>query len=469
MLKTTAQQLLERTFSGDLGTPLTSSAVVDQATATLPNLITVPRGQVFLMTSIQLQADPGKYNLGSNYNPSPALSSYGYVLTNEAGSGIWAFGFLSALRQISDYHSGITPTALSAPPGNVVVWRPKYAIPVPGGFRLEASTSLGDFGNHSMVHGILVDQATAATLGYNLNAVAASSRHHITTSRGTSSATTIITGRTGKSIRLLDVHVRLQPIANSTNTLTIQQVDGQKIFQWTNSNVVDLVEQVFSPDELFLKPGQGLQIQTTVADTCSFTVSYEFVDQEEVPKNVFFACLQPNKPTPTETAWAGAGRKKSTQFTLYYPRTGTTGTTPGVGKQHLVRGIQMSAQKGNGRFANSLQTVEMTLFAISQGASAGNIGFSLGAETQSNAQVSPTLFAGHHDQCVTLVADSLCVPCKPNDGALWFDSGNLNATGLLGSALTDPTTTDADITAWSATVWGRTIDTRYRQNSNRGG
>lgn len=471
MLSITAEQLRDRTIAGDLGQPVVSSAVIGQDTATLPNIITVPRGQVLLITSIQLQADPGKHNLSSNYQPSPGLASYGLQLTNESGVGIWAIGFLSQLRQISDYHTGITPTAISAPPGNVVTWHPKYAIPVPGGFTVEASTTLGDFGNHAAVHGILVDDGTARTLGYNVNPALASSRHHVITSRGTAGASTIAAGRTGKCIRILDIHMRLQPIANATNTLTIQQTDGRKIFEWTNSNVVDIVEQVFSPDDIYLKSGQGLDINITTANTCSFTVAYEFVDESEVPRNVFWGCVQPTKPTPTTTAVPtgfGNARRVSTSIPVYYPRRDATAATPGTGSQHLVRGCVISAQKGAGTFANNLQTTEMTLFAVSHGAAAGVIGIAAFAQTQTNVQITPTLFAGQHDQCVHAVHDKMNVPCKPNDGGLWFDTLGLDADGLLGSGLGDVARPDADITAWSVTVWGRTIDTRFRTSTNRG-
>ena len=44
--------------------------------------------------------------------------------------------------------------AQSAEPGNVEVWHPKYAIPVPGGFTVDLQATQGDFGNHGAVHGV---------------------------------------------------------------------------------------------------------------------------------------------------------------------------------------------------------------------------------------------------------------------------------------------------------------------------
>ena len=472
MLTVTSRQLLDRAVAGDLGQPVVSSPHKDQTVVgALSSVISVPRGQTLLITSVQLQADQGHHNLSTAYQPSPTLQATGFSITNEAGSEVWATVFQSFLRRISNYHTGITPTAISAAPGNTIVWHPKYAIPVPGGFSAKIGVSLGDFGNHGALHGLMVDETTADSLGYNVNAVAATSRHGIVGSRGTASATTIITGRAGKSIRFLDVHMRLQPGSNGTNTLVLQQVDGQKVFQWTNSNAVDNLQEVFSPDEIYLKPGQGLQIQVTTANTCSVNIQYEFVDEAEVPENAWFACVQPAKPTPTTTAvptGLGNARRTSQIVTVYYPRSGATATVPGVGSQFLVRGVQASVQKGNGTFANSLQTAEMTMFCVSQGAAAGQIGFSLLALAQTNGQITPTLFAGHHDQCISFVDDALNVPCKPNDGSLWIDSINFDADGLTASALGDTTKADADITAWSFSLWGRSIATTFKQSTNRG-
>jgi hypothetical protein len=470
MLTITAEDLRRRSVDGDLGMPIICSAVVDQATATLPNVITVPRGQVFLMTHMHLQAEPQTYGLTTPTAwLSPSLSSYGFQISNEAGTGIWAIGFASFIRQPNDYAGSATPTALSAPHGNVVTWKPKYAIPIPGGFRIEASTTVGDFGNRAIVHGFLVDEGTARTLGYNIGTTLAGSRHHITTTRGNSSATTIITGRPGKCIRLLDMHIRLQPIANGTNVLQLNQVDGKVLFRFRNSNFVDMVEHAFAPDEIFLAPGQGLQNVITTADTCSITLQYEFVDQDEVPKNCWWSFLDPVRPTPATTGSAlASGRQSSTAFTLFYPRNETTKTTPGVGNQHLVRGVQIGVQKGNGRFTNSVVVAESTSFCVSHGAAAGVIGATGITTGQTNAQITPTFIAGHHDQNVAFVDDAMNVPCKPDDGQLWFDSLNLSNNNAVLSVLTTPTAVDADIAGWSATIWGRTIDKKWRASTNRG-
>lgn len=478
MLTITAEDLRRRAIDGDLGQPIICSAVVEQATGIFPDLITVPPGQVFLMTHMHVQADPQTTGLTTPTQIpwlSPSPTSYGFQLSNPAGSAIWTIGFASFLRQASDYHASATPTALSAPHGNIVTWKPKYAIPVPGTFKVEASSTVFDFGNRAAVHGFLVSEDTARSLGYNLNTTAANSRHHITSVRGATSATTFITGRPGKCVRILDIHVRLQPIANGTNVLTIQQVDGTRIFQFRNSNVVDMVEHSFAPEDFYLAPGQGMQHLITVADTASFTIQYEFVDQEEVPKNCFWSFLDPVRPTPTTTQGTGfpgaVTRLSSTAFTLFYPRTGTTKTTPGVGNQHLVRGVQLGVQKGNGRFTNSLVVAEPTMFCVSHGAAAGAVqATGLGAAAgQTNAQLTPSFYAGHHDQNVAFVDDAMCAPCKADDGQIWWDSLQLNNNGTpLSVLLVTPTATDADITGWSCTIWGRTIDKKWIPSRNRG-
>lgn len=475
MLKTTARQIRDKCIAGDLGQPIVCSAAIEQAISALPRtMFTVPRGQVLLITSVQTQTSANKRGLTLTPTNSPGPSFYGVQMTNEGGTPQWTFGFMSFIRNASVFDAA-TPSAQSAEPGNVEVWHPKYAIPVPGGFTVDLQATQGDFGNHGAVHGVLIDEGAALSMGYNVNADATKSRHGVVVSRGDSnggSGEVVLAGRPGKHIRILDIHARVQPATNTINTVTLRQdTGGQTFYGISNSNVVDSVEQKFSPDEMFLGVGEGIKLFSTVDNQCSIVIHYEFVDPDDVPSNAFWGYLAPAKPTPSATAVVIgiANQRSSSQvFTLYYPRLGTTKTSPGMGNQHLLRGVAISVQKDAGAYESGVQNVEQTLFAISHGAAASQIQITP-YTTQGNVQVTPTLFAGLPYQNVNFVDDGLNVACKPNDGSIWFQSIGLGNNGAaLGIAVTAVASGTADILAWHSTIWGRTIGATFRNLPNRG-
>lgn len=475
MLKTTAQQIYEKCVAGDLGQPIVCSAAIDQgSSAQVRTMFRVPRGQVLLITSVHTQATTNKHGISTTPTNSPGSGFYAIQLTDEAGVAQWVFGFQAFIRNASVFNAS-TPNAESAEPGNVEVWHPGYAIPVPGGFTIDLQATIGDFGNHGAVHGVLVDEGAAKSMGYNVNPVATKSRHGIAVSRGDGtggSGESLVAGRPGKHIRILDLHVRVQPATNTINTVELRQSSGGEVFYGiSNANVVDSREQVITPADFFLGEGEGIDVLSTVDDQCSVTVQYEYVDPEDVPANAFWGYLEPTRPTPNATALPVLtdARRAEQVVTLYYPKTGAAGTTPGKGHQHLVRGVALSVQKAAGAYENNVQVVEQTLFSLSHGAAASSLALSAIGLSQANVQIIPTLFAGLHSQNVGLVDDRMNVACKPDDGALWWQSIGLGNDGTATAAATSPVAAaDADILAWHVTVWGRTIASTFRNLPNRG-
>lgn len=472
MLKTTARQIRDKSIAGDLGQPIVcSAAIVQDYSASLRTMFEVPRGQVLLITSVQTQATGNKRGVSTTPTNSPGATFYGIQITDEDGAAQGTFGFMGFIRNASVFDAG-TPTAQSAEPGNVEVWHPKYAIPVPGGSSVDLQSTIGDFGNHGAIHGVLVDEGAALSMGYNVNPVLTKSRHGIAVTRGDSnggSGEVVLAGRPGKHIRILDIHARVQPITNTINTVTLRQTTGgQTFFGISNSNVVDSLEQKFSPDELFLGEGEGISIFSTVDNQCSIVIHYEFVDPEDVPANVFWGYLSPTKPGTGATAGT-LGRHAEQAFTLYYPKTGSTKTSPGKGHQHMVRGVTINVQKDAGDYQSGVQNTEQTLFAISHGASASSLGLTAAGLTQANVQITPTLFAGLPYQNVSFVDDGLNVACKPDDGQIWFQSAGFGNNGqALGFVFQAVATASCDIVAWHSTIWGRTISSTFRNLPNRG-
>lgn len=452
------QRLLTQLADMDtIGEATAFGVVLDQNVGAGERVILVPDGQCLLITHIVLQADL-KGGVAGDYEASPNYQSYGVGIYDTAGSVDSTLGFLAFNRWLSVFGGSLN--SLSAPPGNVVVWRPNYPLMLPSGWSLR-NLAGGGFGNQFAVYGKLVSTEGAKTLGYNpSNTTTDANRTYFFNSLTvTGTPTTAITGRTGKCLRILDVKVRLQPDAGgSTNKLRLNQVDGRTIFAWTNNNPVDMLDLEFSP-EIILKSGQGLQVSATRANSASVTLAYEFIDESEVPSDHWWGYVEPDLPTPAVSKVAEFAPSISTVLTCYYPGLDSTKTSPTKGFQHIVRGYTISAQK------DTTSTPDQTMLCISTGAAAGQVELADLSVNQSNVQLSPTFTVISHDQCVYMAIDGLNIPCKRDDGSIWIDTIGL---GSFVNALTTPVSTDADMDEWSVTVWGKTIPSRFGSPSNRG-
>jgi hypothetical protein len=454
----------------EVGRMMHWGAVLDQQTGPT-NAFTVPVGQTFLMTHVHVQADTLLAGIADAFQASPAPTVYGVNLNDAAGSGQSVISFLAFRRWQGLFEVQNSPNWRNAPPSNVIEWKLKYPIPVPSGWTVQSVTG-GEWGNQVAVYGYLVSEDGARTAGYKVSTSTtdANRRHGVASAITTASSATMIGGRTGQCIRILDMCVRIQPETNTTNKVRLHQVDGRTIFAFTNNNPSDLLERKFSPDGVFLKSGQGLQLIGTIAGGASVTVSYEYVDEADVPADVFWGYVEPSLPTPSGPTVGTSDfvAAISTSVTLYYPgmdrasRTNIEKTAPGVGYQHVVRGWAVSAQK------DTTTAPDQTLLAISTGATGGQVEVGVLGTAQSNVQLSPVYTFGGHDQCLLAVMDDLALACPKDTGSIWIDTIAANAgTGLLSVAGT-PDSTDADIDEWGVTVWGRTLPTRFTDPTNRG-
>lgn len=481
-LSLTSAQLLDAVIRGDLGEPVTRAAVREQTTASTSKLFQVPLGKVALVTGLTLQVGDTKSGIVGAYQPSPVPSA---VQVNIGSYG--APGFLSYRRPETHFMGTSTPTARSAPPGNIVMWHPKHPIPMPALATVVESQTLGDFGNHSCLDMVLVEATHAASMRIDINADPTKSRHQCTSQLVTSSPAALLTGRKGQHIQMKDIFIRLQPAVIGANELRIYQRGNSAnngdnvevdIWRFENNNLVDAIDIVFSPDDIFLRNGADLFVSTTIGNSATVAISAHYEDPNDCDSNVFWSCIQPIKPGTTNGTAVPTGfgnaRKVGVAFTPYYPKTNVSGpVTPGKGHQFLVHGVACSVQKGGGRFwsGGATKVTDQTLFTISQGSASGDVQITP-YTTQPNAQLIPVLYATEHDQNVTMVDDRKNCACKPDDGQLWFNSFNLantgNKSGSAGiggdtnGALGSVTTTDADISAWSFSVWGRRISTRFR-------
>lgn len=475
MLTTTAQQLhasnLGETQSGqqtDYDATVSTADVGNNA----QTIRVIPRGQVFLITQIVVQADQTTGGFFTAWTPNNIAFEQAGVSFNDASvTRQGAALFMAARRQQADFDSGNTPSWRNAPPGNVIKWTPKYAIPVPSGWRVMVDAA-GEFASRASVYGMMVDEDSARTLGYSVSTTAtdADRRYGMVNSSGTASATTIIAGRTGQSIRILDMHIRMQTATFATNTLTLQQVDGRKVLEMSASSMADVQEHAFSPG-IFLKSGQGLQIQTTAANTVSVNISYEFVDEDEVPGNHWWACVNPAYPSPGTNVVQNplnppgsniAVGRESTAITVYYPRRDVTATVALGRDQHVLSGYAVSILK------DSTTNPVQTLLTISAGTADGNIRLDSRSSTalQTNYQLSNVYGASGHDQSVVSVIDQIRVPAGPANG-LYVDTMSLGPHTSFGLAAT-PADATANVEHWAVTVWGYTDGDINSFPQNRG-
>lgn len=474
MLKTTSQQLIDSLGyeAGNVGQPLAIGATVDQTIATGTALMySVPVGQVLLITHIIMQID-SLAQIGTRITSPQSSETLGNIqLADTDGTSRGNLTFRGFSRYRTPFTGGGgTPDWRAAQPGDVITWKLKYPIPVPAGWSVRQNQSAITWGNSSCVHGVLVSEVSARTMGYpvsNTGSPVTDRRFGITSSDGSVAGQTLIAARTGQSIRILDVHVRMQPETSSANTLTLSQGDGTKIFKCVNDNPAEFLEMSFSPG-WYLKAGESLDLISDQESGSSVNITYEFVDEDDVPGDVWFAVVEPNVPSPGVTKYGNLGGAIlgqvtgiSTEATCYYPRRGTTATSPTQGFQHMLNGYCLSIQK-NSTTANAADDTEQTRIAISTGSSAGLIELEALLMTQPNLQLTTTFSASSAEQCTWAVVDGVNLPGNKDDGSLWVDTIGFN------SLTATPVDTANDIRDWAVCMWGRTISAKFTDLTNKG-
>lgn len=445
----------------------TAYGVVLQQSKAAPShrTIAVPEGQVFLIDTVVVQADTTPAGIDAAFDASPILTSYGVTLNDASGTAQSSIQFLCFRRWQQTFVPENSPNWRNAPPGNAVVWKPKYPIPVPANWSVNCGIG-GEWSNQVAVYGRMISTDGARTAGYSVSSSAtdADRSYGIITFSPIAGQTTHISARAGKSIRILDVNVRMQPeTGGATNKITLSQTDGRTIFSWTNNNPSDLLDVSFSPD-IFLAENVGLRSIGTIAATASVIISYEYVDIGDVPGNHWWGYVEPDLPTPTLTKIGTFSNAPSisTVLTCFYPRRATTKTSSTQGFQHLIKGYTFNIQK------DTATAPDQTVCCISTGSAAGTVAFGTIGTAQTNVQISPTFTSVAHDQCVYGAVDSVLIPCAKDNGSIYVDTlATGAATGFL-SAATTPTSTIANIDEWSFTIWGSTIPTKFTNPSNRG-
>jgi len=455
----------------EVGEPTVVALGSDAATATM---ITVPPGQCFLIQRLvgQNLVDSLTTRDSSPVLVTPAISGSlggydGIGFYDVAGTLQSAALFRPFVRDNTVF-IGISPNFRNALPQSAVNWKFKWPICVPAGWTVKSTGASGVGGNWA-AYGQLVSDSTARQLGYSVSPSATDANRMSGVDSIITFSTTqiIVPARTDYSIQILDIHMRVQPVAAviTDGKMTVEQGDGRPIFVVANDIPGELREVYLSPG-LYLKPGQSLNAKSSTALIGEVVVSWRYVPTNEVPSDHWWACVEPGLPTPaTESVGlAEIGRRQQEQVVCFYPRLDTTKTTATTGFQHILRGYLVSIQKEPwADSASGLDTTDVFIVQITASNFGAVTGFStLHSIVNTGNPLAPAISANHHDQCVLIGVDDIMMPGLKDTGSLWIVS---TAFGLL--TLSTPQS-NADVDEFWVTLWGNTIPTKYGDPANRG-
>lgn len=342
---------------------------------------------------------------------------------------------------------------LVAPPDIPVDWQPRHPIMVPSELitnSTQASSSSGGLTGY----GYIVDEQTAQSMGFDPVAGPHGTAQRLVMDGQaiTNGVQDLVVAKTGQSICILDLYVRLQPKSVAgTATITLKDGDGNVLFKFRNDNRANCKEWKFSP-EFYLPASKKLTVTGDAQSSGrgSVAIIAKYVDASDVPPNFFYSYSTPTHASPSATTVATVGKRATTTFTLTYPRTGNTATTPGQGKRHHVEGILFSANKDN------TLTSDLAIAWVSTGTSTSStvgLGGALSV-TAANKALMPPQALGFPMQTVSFLVDQVNIPCVANTGLILFETFAIAGTGIG-----TPAATDTDVADWGVTVWGRTLPT----------
>lgn len=485
MLQTTSAQLLDSIKRNDGGgyEVVRVGAGLETITPSVPTY-SVPRGQVLLITQIVTQPEANIFGGLVSFTTSPTgVLNQGFEIRDKANTvqstaSFWSFRRNPAARAPD------TPAAVDgrvSAPANIAKWAPKYPLVVPSEWDihlLDGIDGKADFNSGAAAYGILVDEDSARTLGFDVNTSATDSerRYGVETFTGSGS----IAARSGKSIRILDVNVRMQPEGdeNGTGAIALIQAAGSRtLHKFANQNHSEEWEAAFSPaDCWYLGENSALTVTFTGTNVGSITISYEYVDKDEVPAGVFWGSVAATKPgvDASPVGLTNAQRRANSEITLFYPAiynldtsaaaSAYTATSPTTGNQHMLYGYLLTAQK------DSTAAAEQTLFTLTTGTTGGTVkcGSAFVGTTQDEYQLAPVIHCASQRQAVNCCVDNLMVPCKPDDGSIWACALGFGPSTALG-LLSTPAVADHNLDEFQFSVWGRTVAKRYTEPTNQEG
>lgn len=453
--------------------------------ATTPTIVAPPAGQVAIITKVVGTAYPNK-ETSPGFGDANELYS-GMIVYDENGD-LTAEGaeWLGYWRNDLLFEGAQTPSWRSAVPCAPVVWEPEQPLIIPPMHTLRANMSGNMAGGCFACYGYIVDQDSARHLGFDTNTqdfTYDTNKKNRSGFRGVGLTTgspyiNLITAQTGYTIQVIDINVRIQSTVHAPTKRTVlfqgttiidQTTASNVIMKFTANNPSDPLEWTFSPG-IYLDANQGLWYSRAADDLLSengvgstINVTYRYVKNSDVPKDHFWSFMAPTLAGST-AATAGTSSlyaTASTVATVRYPgiagdpvlaaaSVASTATAPGVGKQFVVEGYCISAQK------DLTVLADQSFMAITTGTASGNIGIASSGLTTTNKLISPIIALSSHDQSFALAVDGINIPCIKDTGRIQVDMTTVSASGSA-----TPAASDADLDELAVLVWGRTSQARF--------
>lgn len=384
-----------------------------------------PAGQVAIIHKI-LVVSHGNTSTSPTASPGSAHLAYSFLRMTRSASNIdlffHAFDKLPTLGTADEQAQPTLPT----------VWEPRMPLVVPPLWTLSGVTA-GEAGTCPGVVGVYMSDHEARQLGYDCqDAVAQTGRNWIAASSNNlaSSDVTLAAARTGYSIQITDVFMRLMPQTTSA-TITLKDSAGAVIFVYKHDNRTSPGQVVLKPN-IYLADDVGLvtAASTNAINNGSIIVLGRYVRNQEKPRDRWWAYVEPTIPSPGAPA-DGLGNKANT----------TLKAAPGVGREHVVEGYYINASRDSTSPDDQVLTNAITA-AITVGTPAT---FGAAGNTITNKALSPAILLGSQGYETDIVLDEVALRCPPNAQINW------EARAIL-----SPTGTNSHIDGWSVLIWGRT-------------
>lgn len=447
------------------------------STASTPTVVATQAGEVAIITKIVCTGYPNK-ETSPGFNDDDEETNGLFLYDENSDLTLEGLSFLRFRRNDLLFEGAQTPSWRSAVPCKPIVWEPEQPLVIPPKHTLRSSMNSNMAGGCFACYGYVVDQDTARSLGFSTNTQDLSYSNKLNRQgfRGAIIASVdvskayweLIPAITGYAIQIIDVHVRMQPIAHAPTNIIYAYygaagnfLDQNYIMQFVNNNPGDMAEWSFSPG-IYLPADKSFffgRFNPSLSDSAasgSVNVTYRYVPSSEVPQDQWWSYIQPSLPTPS-TGSIGTNdlfTAISTDVVPFYPGKSSQPSTsnPGNGKQHIVEGFCFSAQKDTTVASSQLY------WALTTGTSTtGTIGVASSGLTTTNYLISPIIALSSHDQMLAMAVDGLAVPCVPDSGLVLIDT---TATGPVNTPVTN-----LQVDEWNCLVWGRTIDTKVKSAS----
>lgn len=454
------------------GVPMTVGAALSASGGDLNTnreLVVVPDKHCFIATKFLGTVCGNETGVAIAASPAIATRPFTGLVASIGVDAAEQVRVMPWVRWQALFNASAAVTWRNAPVIDAWKWHPKWPVCFPSG-RVIRSLNASLTSNGNMIYGYLVPETTAATLGFDTNPVLATRTANVASVMPTvTTAVTAIPAREGFSIQILDIWLRVQPLATATAcSLTVQQnLVGElsTVFKLNNDNPANFVDEQFSPG-LFLTPGASLELVSSAAYTGSATINYRYIPQQDVPDDHWWYHVSPARSgtsAPAIEALLGVHAAPSSPVLPYFPGKGASVISglAGKGMQHWLNGYLMSmTHDATDGLASTFGG--NSWYRLSAGAVGGRIGVGSTPlvppdQEELGSPLSPVLNCTGHESAASISESGLMVRTAENHG-IWIDQASFGITDAAANLR------NCNITVWGRrlAVQGDTVGTRKR-------